>query len=140
MQLNLTHELAELMKFTGSTARAIRMYSAFNDGSPADYLQIARDPEREAFDLMFLSDALHHFTALGSLIQEGNAAAIVDECERLLKTFAEYQVERAQWGPRQSHVTFKLWRPMGVDLDKAISAFAAIREKVTTVLVAEAAA
>lgn len=140
MQLNLTHELAELMKFTGHIASAIRMYSAYNDGSPAEYLQVAPDPEREAIDLMFLSDALHHFTALGSLIQEGNPGAIAEQCDQLLKTFAQYQVERPEWGPRQGYVTFKLWRPFGVDLDKAISAFAAIRDKASTAVAAEVAA
>ena len=134
MQLNLTAELALLMKFTGDTATAIRMYSAYSGGSPANYLQVPCDRDREAIDLMFLADSLHHFNVLGCALQEANPSLIVQVCERLLYNFSHYDTERPEFGIRQAKPTFERWREL-VDLNMAKDALTSIRNKAASELV-----
>ncbi len=133
MQLNFTAELAQLMKFTGDTATAIRMYSAYSGGSPSDYLRVPYDRDREAVDLMFLADSLHHFSSLGWALQEANAARIVEVCDELLRNFSDYDTERPEFGPRQAKPTFERWRQL-VDLTMAREALVGVRNKAAAVL------
>lgn len=133
MQLDFTAELAQLMKFTGETATAIRMYSAYSGGSPSDYLDVPRDQELEAVDLMFLADSLHHFSTLGWALEEGNAARIVKVCDELLRNFSHYDSERPEFGLRQAKLTFERWRQL-VDLTMAREAMSGIRNKAAAVL------
>lgn len=128
MQLNFTPELALLMKFTGETATAIRMYSAYSGGSPSNYLRVPYDRDREAEELMFLSDALHHFSTLGSALQETDPARVVQACDMLLNNFAYYDSEFPGSCARQAKPTFDRWRAF-VDINMAREAFSAIRSK-----------
>ncbi|WP_424196606.1 hypothetical protein ACMYR3_16990 (plasmid) [Ampullimonas aquatilis] len=128
MQQNFTSELALLMKFTGDTATAIRMYSAYTGGSPSNSTHIPYDREREALDLMFLADALHHFSTLGHALQEANPARLVQTCDRLLRSFSHYDTEYPGLGRRQPKPTFERWRQT-IDLNMARKAIAGIRDK-----------
>jgi hypothetical protein len=133
MKQNFTTELAQLMKFTGETATAIRMYSAYSGGSPADYLGIPHNPEREAVDLMFLADALHHFTELGYALEDGRPDKIIRACDYMLNAFAEYDVMKPEYGVRQAKPTFDAWKGR-VPLAEARVALTAIRNKAAAAL------
>lgn len=133
MQLNFTAELAQLMRFTGETATAIRMYSAYSGGSPADYLVRPRDPKREAVELMFLADALHHFTRLGDALETANPVEIVRACDEVLGCFADYDIDRPEYGSRQAKPVFDAWSHT-VDLQLARDAMTRIRNKAATSL------
>jgi len=52
MRLDFTTELAQILRFAGETAAVIRLYRGLN-------------PERDAAELMYLADALHHLTYFG---------------------------------------------------------------------------
>ena len=133
MKLNFTAELALLMMFTGETATAIRMYSAYSGGSPSTYLRVPHDQEREAVDLMFLASALHHFGALGYALQEAVPARIVEVCDDVLRNFSHYDIERPEFGTRQAKPTFERWRKL-VDLNMAREAITSIRTKAASVV------
>lgn len=128
MDMNFTAELSRLMKFTGATASAIRMYSAYSGGSPSTYLHRPADPKRESVELMFLSDALHHFTALGRTLETADPAEIVRVCDELLSNYAHYDVERPEFGDRQAKPVFDAWKQF-VPLADARAALSAIRAK-----------
>jgi S-formylglutathione hydrolase FrmB len=133
MELNFTAELAQLLKFTGETAIAIRMYSAYSGGSPASYLGLPHDPAREAVDLMFLADALHHFTDLGYVLEEGKPEEVQRVCDRVLREFESYDAHRPEFGARQAKPTFDAWKGR-VPLAEARTALAAIRGKAAAAL------
>lgn len=133
MQTDFTPELTQLMKFTGETATAIRLYSAYSGGSPSAYLDRPADPKRDAVDLMFLADALHHFLTLGLVLERGNPKEIVDACDRLLLSYSDYDTERPEFGPRQAKPTFETWRDT-VRLLDARAALSSIRQKAATFL------
>lgn len=122
MQLNFTPELAQLMIFTGETATAIRMYSAYSGGSPSTYLDKPADPKREAIDLMFLADALHHLSRLGEAVAHADTANLVSVCDDLLRIFRDYPREQHFWG-HLAKSTFELGDGR-VRLDLAIDALA----------------
>ncbi|MGT2457789.1 hypothetical protein ACU4GI_33345 [Cupriavidus basilensis] len=128
MQANFTAELAQLLKFTGDTAMAIRMYSAYSGGSPAGYLGRAANPTQDSLDLMFLADALHHFSRLGDAVQGGSPHAVVDASNALLRAFSDYDTERPEYGRRQPKPTFDAWARL-VCLADAKDAIAAIQKK-----------
>lgn len=128
MKLDLTAELSGILGFVGEVAIAIRMYSAYSGGSPATYLRIPADQERDSVDLMFLSDALHHFAAFAEVLQTNEADAIVQSCDNLLRVFSGYEEERPELGGRQAKPTFDRWKNR-VSLNSAKSALVAIREK-----------
>lgn len=128
MQTDFTAELAQLMKFAGDTGTAIRMYSAYSGGSPADYLGRQPDPKRESVELMFLADALHHFSRLGAAIEGASSAGVVEACDGLLLAFADYDVERPEYGARQAKPTFDAWSRV-LCIAEARTAIAAIRSK-----------
>lgn len=132
-KLDFTEELGQLLKFTGETATAIRMYSAYSGGSPSDYLNVPHDREREAVDLMFLADSLHHFSSLGLALQESDPARLVEVCDELLHNFSHYDTERPEFGKRQPKPTFERWRHL-VDLTTVREAVAGIRNKAASVL------
>lgn len=131
-QLNFTSELAQLMQFAGETATAIRMYSAYSGGSPSNHLHVPYDRDREALDLMFLADALHHFSSLGWALQKADSARIVEVCDELLRAFSLYDIECPELGGRQGKPTFDRWKHL-VDLPMARVAMASIREKAAAV-------
>lgn len=133
MQPNFTAELAQLMKFTGETATAIRMYSAYSGGSPSTYLHRPEDPQRDSVELMFLADALHHFTALGYALEAVDSAEVVRVCDQLLSVFAEYNIERPEFGARQAKPVFDVWKK-SVCLDEPIAAMTAMRAKASSYL------
>ncbi len=125
-----TTELAQLMKFAGSTATAIRMYSAYNDGgySYGTFGNKRADPARSPLDLMFLADALHHFEQIGFAVEGGDARAIISTCDDVMTIYENYQVENPRFGDRQSKPTFDLWSDL-VDLNVAIAALSSIKAK-----------
>lgn len=121
MEENYTPELARLMGFVGATATAIRMYSAYSGGSPSCYLGVALSPERQAVDLMFLADALHHLENVGAAIESGDRTRVSKSCGQTAEIFANYLVYQPQFGDRQAKATFDLWRGH-VRLEDAIEA------------------
>lgn len=131
--MDFTEELAQLLKFTGETATAIRMYSAYSGGSPSNYLNVPYDTERDAVDLMFLADSLHHFSSLGLALRESAPARLVEVCDQLLHNFSHYDTERAEFGERQAKPTFERWRHL-VDLAMVREAVGGIRNKAASVL------
>lgn len=126
MQIDFSTDLAKLMIFTGETATAIRMYSAYSGGSPSTYLRRRASADQEAVELMFLSDALHHFSDIGIAIQKGDNAHIVNTAEGILRAFADYDNE--QFRPRWGKPTFDAWAQT-VRLEDAKEAIANIRDK-----------
>ena len=127
--MNYTAELALLMRYTGATAIAIRMYSAYNSGGdPSRFLRVPYDPKRDSVDLMFLADSLHNFGALGRALQEEVPARVIEACNHLLSTFSEYDQEISGVGRRQAKPTFERWREH-IDLNMAREAIAGIRDK-----------
>ncbi|WP_321944471.1 hypothetical protein [Paraburkholderia tropica] len=135
MQMDFSTELAKLMIFTGDTATAIRMYSAYSGGSPSDYLGRRASPEQEAVELMFLADAIHHFSRIGSAIQDGIPAQIVSAADGVLQAFADYDTERPEYGQRQPKPTFDIWARM-LSLADAREAIAGIRNKAAAMIAA----
>lgn len=137
MLLNFTSELAMLMEFTGETATAIRMYSAYSGGSPSTYLDVPYDKNREMLDLMFLSDSLHHFYSLGRALQKPDPAHIVETCNKLLYNFSSYDTERPEFDTRQAKPTFERWKDH-VDLTVAREALSSIRDKAAAAMASTA--
>lgn len=133
VDLNVTAELAQLMKFTADAATAIRMYSAYSGGSPSAYLLRPEDPQRDSVELMFLADALHHFAPLGDALKSADLPEILRVCDRLLAVFAEYRIERPELGARQACLVFEVWKST-VCLDEPIAALKAIRAKAASTL------
>lgn len=128
--IDYTTELAHLMKFAGSTATAIRMYSAYNNGGYSDGIfgNKRADPDRSPLDLMFLADALHHFEQIGLVVAGGDARAIISDCDDVITIYKNYQVENPRFGDRQSKPTFDLWSDL-VNLNDAIAALSSIKTK-----------
>jgi len=127
MQFDFSAELAKLMIFTGDTATAIRMYSAYSGGSLSDHLGRRADPEQESIELMFLADALNHFSRIGDAIQSSSAARVVEAADGVLSAFAEYNTSR------QAKATFDTWARM-VSLADATDAITAIRHKAAAMI------
>jgi len=127
---NCTTELVQLMKFTGLTATAIRMYSAYNRHgySSGSFGAREADPARSPVDLMFLADALHHFERIGDAIESGDAKIIVSTCDALLSVYENYEIENPRFGDRQSKPTFELWSDL-VHLNDVKKALSSIRRK-----------
>lgn len=124
--MKYTAELAQLMKFTGDTATAIRMYSPYNKSGLLQGQR--RDPHRSQVDLMFLADVLHRFSSLGFALEEGDSANIVVVCDKLLSEFTGYETERPEYGELQAKPTFDFWEPL-VNLKHAREALLGIRSK-----------
>lgn len=120
MQIDLTSELAKLLKFTADVARAIRMYSAYN--------QSGARHEDAPNDLMWLADSLHNFDMLGRAITEGSPANVVFACDALLKAYQGYQ-EVFPGSDRQPKPTFDR-NAHRVELKEAMAIFSDIRAKV----------
>lgn len=135
MQVNFSAELAKLMIFAGNTATAIRMYSAYSGGSPSKSLGRRAGPEQESVELMFLADALHHFSRIGDAIHGGIPAYIVDAADAVLLAFADYDTERPELGSRQPKPTFDTWAH-AVRLDDAREAITDIRKKAVALIAA----
>lgn len=133
MQIDFSADLAKLLIFTGDTATAIRMYSAYSGGSPSDYLGRRASPEQEAVELMFLADALHHFSRIGAAIQDGIPAEIVAASDDVLRVFADYNTERPECGQRQPKPTFDIWARL-VSVADAREAIAGIRNKAAAMI------
>ncbi len=116
----MDQELGKLLAFVGEVAIAIRMNSAYNG--------LSRDNPNTAYDVMWLSDALHNFGMLGDAIADGNRGRIVEACDMLTHMF-EWYMQPAQGGlkspPRE---TFARWE-RHVRLEDAISVFSAIKRK-----------
>lgn len=119
MTIDLTNELARLVKFTADVATAIRMYSAYN--------QSGTDHKDASIDLMWLSDCLHNFDILSRSILEGNPSNIVAACDMLLQTFEGYQLEN-QHQTRSAKSTFDR-NASRVSLRDAIAIFRDMRAK-----------
>ncbi|MBO9761788.1 hypothetical protein J7405_19995, partial [Xanthomonas phaseoli pv. manihotis] len=67
MGINYTDELANLVRFTGNTALAIRQYSPYRADTTLASRTVARD-------VMWLSDSLHNFEAIGRSVLQANHA------------------------------------------------------------------
>lgn len=128
--IDYTTELAQLMKFAGLTATAIRMYSAYNGHGYSDGIFGAKraDPARSPLDLMFLADALHHFERIGDAVEGGVSQTIISTCDDILSIYETYEVENPRFGERQSKPTFELWSNL-VHLNDAKMALSSIRGK-----------
>lgn len=120
MYTDLTPELAKLMQFTGRVATAIRLHSAYNQGAP-------RSPDSPT-DLMFLSDALHHFERLGLDILRREPNTIAQTCDALIKVYEDYEREDPRFS-RQSKPTFERNAHL-FSLDEAKDLFRDIQRKV----------
>jgi hypothetical protein len=122
MKLDLTVELGRLLNFTAQVAVAIRMYSAYNQ---------SRGPQPNAAeDLMWLSDSLHNFSALGTAVQGGNPDNIIFACDMLSRSYKAYQ-EVFPNSTRQAKPTFER-NANRVSLNEAIAIFEQIRLKAIT--------
>ncbi len=128
MNLDHTQELAEILKFAGDTACAIRMYSAYSGGSPAGYLGRPLDRERESVELMFLADALHHLASVGEAVASRNQLRIVKTCGDVAEILEGYSHETPQFGERQAKSAFEAWSHH-VRLDLAVRALRTIGDR-----------
>ncbi|MES2877491.1 MAG: hypothetical protein V4713_03645 [Pseudomonadota bacterium] len=128
--INYTTELVRLVKFTGMTATAIRMYSAYNRHgySSGDFGAKQAAPARSAVDLMFLADALHHFERIANAVESGNTENIVSTCDELLTIYENYEIENPRFADRQSKPTFELWADL-VNLNEVKQALSGIQRK-----------
>ncbi|MEN9187127.1 hypothetical protein WH216_14985 [Xanthomonas perforans] len=82
MGINYTDELANLVRFTGNTALAIRQYCAYSaDATPAS---------RAPCDVMWLSDSLHNFEAIGRSVLQANHAHVAFMAGLLAEQFQEH--------------------------------------------------
>lgn len=119
---DFTTELVGLLVFTAQVAMAIRMNSAYN----AD-----RDPRTAGPDVMWLSDALHHFDHLAHAIQSGNRANIRETCDGLVSLYSFYTSPLPGYksDPRD---TFKRVSDR-VRLPDALAIFHAIKTKAATI-------
>lgn len=128
--IDFTKELLQLIKFTGQTATAIRMYSAYNsDGYSSGHFGSKRsDPARSPLDLMFLADALHHFERLGDALESCDHDRIISTCDDLLTIYNNYEKDNPRFGDRQSRPTFQLWAGL-VNLSEVRQALSGIRGK-----------
>lgn len=133
MHIDFSAELAKLMIFTGDTATAIRMYSAYSKGSPSDYLCRRASHEQESIELMFLASALHHFSSIGIAIQGGDLSRVVDASDGVLRALEGYRVERPEFGSRQAKPTFDTWART-LSLTDAIEAITGIRNKAAAMI------
>lgn len=98
MYTDLTPELARLMQFTGRVATAIRLHSAYNQSGQ-------RSPD-SPMDLMWLSDALHHFERLGLDILRRDPNVIAKTCGELIAVYDGYEREDPRFS-RQAKPTFE---------------------------------
>ena len=116
--LDLTIELAKLLDFTAEVAVAIRMFSAYNRVADltADYV---------AYDLMYLSDSLHNFSALSDAIASRNQASIIAACDMLISNYNNY--ENKKFNPC-GRITFDKYPDLSLDFTKSI--FEDIKQKV----------
>lgn len=131
MSINLSAELAQLLKFAGDTAGAIRMYSHYNSGAKAgDFTPFPRrDPDTAPIDIMFLADAITQLLEIGAAVERGDLGCIARQCDSVLKVFECYEVESPEFSI-SGKSTFDFWRQL-VKLDVAKSALTAIRDKAT---------
>lgn len=120
MHTNLTQELAKLMQFTGRVATAIRLHSAYNQG-----VQRSQDSPN---DLMFLSDALHHFERLGLDILRRDPNVIAQTCDELIAIYDGYEREDLRFS-QQAKATFDRNAYL-FDLSEAKNVFKDIQIKV----------
>lgn len=79
--IDLTLDLAKLMKFTGRIAATIRQYG--------DHLQ-GQDKEASKTHLL-LSNVLLHFEQLGMDIQRGDPAVLAETCRGLFNMYQFYE-------------------------------------------------
>ncbi|MCW3589064.1 hypothetical protein [Burkholderia cenocepacia] len=131
--IDFSAELAKLIIFAGDVATAIRMYSAYSGGSPSNYLKRRADPELESVELMFLADALHHFSRIGEAIQSGSPGHIVAASDAVLRAFSHYDAELTDSGARHPKPTFDAWAHI-VRLFEAREAIAGIRSKAAAMI------
>jgi len=127
MKINFTPELAQLMKFAGDTATAIRMYSKYSGSTPTNGEQ-RRDPVMAPVDLMFLADAVSQLLGIGSAIERGDPAQIANSCQSVQKLFESYATDNPRFDP-QAKATFDFWQGL-VDLNVAVKALKGIQDKV----------
>lgn len=130
VNIDLTPELTQLMKFAGDTATAIRMYSKYSGSMPTSGGQ-RRDPVMAPVDIMFLSDAISQLLNIGGAIERGNPVQIVDTCHSVQKLFESYATDNPSFDP-QAKTTFDFWQGL-VDLNVAVKALKGIQHKVTSV-------
>lgn len=136
MPLDLTLELAQLLKFAGDTATAIRMYSMYNpSGKDGSFGHRRRDPELLSTDIMFLSDAITQLLGVGAAVQRGHCEEIACTCRLVRLQLESFQTDNPQYKP-QAKPTFDFWVDLA-DLGSAITALAAIEAKAASVCRAE---
>ncbi len=129
MKIDYTSELAQLLKFAGDTATAIRMYSHYSGGRARNG-ETYRDPHMNPVDLMFLSDAISQLPNVAGAIERGNPAQIVAACLYVQKLFESYATDNPTFDP-QAKPTFDYWAG-SVDLGVAVMALKGIRAKTVT--------
>ena len=83
MGINYTDELASLVLFTGTTALAIRQYSAYRADTTLASRTVARD-------VMWLSDSMHNFEAIGRNVLQANHAHVAFMAGLLAEQFQEH--------------------------------------------------
>ncbi|EGD20703.1 hypothetical protein XGA_0609, partial [Xanthomonas hortorum ATCC 19865] len=83
MGINYTDELASLVLFTGTTALAIRQYSAYRADTTLASRTVARD-------VMWLSDSMHNFEAIGRSVLQANHAHVAFMAGLLAEQFQEH--------------------------------------------------
>lgn len=127
-KIDYTQELAQILKFTGAAATAIRMYSAYGGGRVSAYLGRKPNAELEAIELMFLADALHNFQGLGLALESRDPTLVLRSCEDLLQNYAEYFIDRPERGLRQGRFAFEVWRKM-LDPEHVMAALRSMRDK-----------
>ncbi|TAA36388.1 hypothetical protein EAT51_19805 [Pseudoxanthomonas winnipegensis] len=83
MSIDYTDELAALVLFTGNTALAIRQYSAYR----ADANLASRTA---ALDVMWLSDILHNFDAIGRSVLQADHEHVAFMAGLLAQQFQDH--------------------------------------------------
>ncbi|ABD72127.1 hypothetical protein Rfer_4441 (plasmid) [Rhodoferax ferrireducens T118] len=126
MKIDFTLELTQLMKFSGDTATAIRMYSKYSGGTPMNGGE-RRDPAMAPVDLMFLSDAITQLLNIGGAIERGDPVNIAETCHSVQRLFESYTTDNPSYSP-QAKPTFDYWAGQ-VDLGVAVKALKGIKEK-----------
>lgn len=123
---NYTPELAQLLKFAGETATAIRLYSHYTGGAPRRHGQL-RDPAMAPVDIMFLSDAITQLLGVGAAVESGDGLHILRVCREVRALFESYASDNPQFDP-QAKPTFDFWAD-SVDLAGAVVALNSIESK-----------
>lgn len=119
--VDLTNELGKLLNYIGRIGVTIRMLSA--------YAGHKRGDEESQLDLMWLSDALHHFEHLGKALCSRDNGNIIRACGYLTEAYKGYS--RTDTGMRSEPKPTFDRHNKHFTLQEGLEIFQSIMEKVS---------